>query len=145
MSIVGLPTWLSGKESACQCRRHKRCWWIPGWGKSPEEGNGGPLQDPCLQNPMDRGARQVTVHGAAKEMDMPEHTRTKAHVHTVHHSHACFYQEHFPRMQHVVQAQYVCWVVVFTFSFLTAFSPLKHCSKELKDPTSFSKLLFEAH
>ena len=29
---------------------------IPGWGKSPGEGNGNPLQDYCLENPMDREA-----------------------------------------------------------------------------------------
>ena len=29
---------------------------IPGWGRSPGEGNGNPLQYCCLENPMDRGA-----------------------------------------------------------------------------------------
>ena len=29
---------------------------IPGLGRSPGEGNGNPLQDYCLKNPMDRGA-----------------------------------------------------------------------------------------
>ena len=29
---------------------------IPGWGRSPGEGNGNPLQCSCLENPMDRGA-----------------------------------------------------------------------------------------
>jgi len=28
----------------------------PGSGRSPEEGNGNPLQYSCLKNPMDRGA-----------------------------------------------------------------------------------------
>ena len=39
---------------------------IPGLGRAPGEGNGNPLQYSCLENPMDRGAWQVTVHGAAK-------------------------------------------------------------------------------
>ena len=30
--------------------------WIPGWGRSPGEGNGTPLQYSCLENPMDGGA-----------------------------------------------------------------------------------------
>ena len=30
------------------------------------EGNGNPLQYPCLENPMDRGAWKATVHGVAK-------------------------------------------------------------------------------
>ena len=29
---------------------------IPGWGRSPGEGNGNPLQCSCLENPTDRGA-----------------------------------------------------------------------------------------
>ena len=38
---------------------------IPGWGRSPGEGNGNPLQYSCLENPMDRGAWRATVHGVA--------------------------------------------------------------------------------
>ena len=40
--------------------------WTPGLGRSPGEGNGNPLQYPCLENPMDRGAWWATVHGVAK-------------------------------------------------------------------------------
>ena len=36
---------------------------IPGSGISPGEGNGNPLQDSYLENPMGRGAWQATVHG----------------------------------------------------------------------------------
>ena len=39
---------------------------IPGSGSSPGEGNGNPLQYSCLENPMDRGAWQSTVHGIAR-------------------------------------------------------------------------------
>ena len=39
---------------------------IPGWGRFPGEGNGNPLQYSCLENPMDRGAWQATVHGVMK-------------------------------------------------------------------------------
>ena len=39
---------------------------IPGWGRSPGEGNGNPLQYSCLENPMDREARWATVHGVAE-------------------------------------------------------------------------------
>ena len=59
--IQGLPGDSDGKEPACQCRR-------PGfhslaWEDSPGEGHGNPLQYPCLENPMDRGAWWATVHG----------------------------------------------------------------------------------
>ena len=43
---------------------------IPGLGRSPGEGNGKPLQDSCLGNPMDREIWWVTVHGFTKESDM---------------------------------------------------------------------------
>ena len=39
---------------------------IPVSGRSPGEGNGNPVEYSCLENPMDRGAWQATVHGVAK-------------------------------------------------------------------------------
>ena len=39
---------------------------IPGLGRSPEEGNGNPLQYSCLENPMDRGAWLAIVHRVTK-------------------------------------------------------------------------------
>ena len=44
---------------------------IPGLGRSPREGNGNPLQYSCLENPMNRGTWQATVHGV-KKSDMTE-------------------------------------------------------------------------
>ena len=35
-------------------------------GRSPERGNGYPLQYFCLENPMDRGAWRATVHRVTK-------------------------------------------------------------------------------
>ena len=39
---------------------------IPGSGRSSGEGNGYPLGYFCLENPMDRGVLQATVHAVAK-------------------------------------------------------------------------------
>ena len=39
---------------------------IPGLGRSPEEGNGNPFQDYCLENPMNRGTWWAAVHGVTK-------------------------------------------------------------------------------
>ena len=39
---------------------------IPGSGGSPGGGYGNPLQYACLENPMDRGAWQATVHRVTK-------------------------------------------------------------------------------
>ena len=53
----GLPTDVKG--SACSARDLDS---IPGSGISPGEGNGNPLQYSCLENSMDRGTWQATVH-----------------------------------------------------------------------------------
>ena len=55
-----------GKESACNEGYPGS---VPGWGGSPGEGNGNPLQYSCLENQMDRGAWGASVHALAKELD----------------------------------------------------------------------------
>ena len=60
--ILELPCSSNGKEHACNTGNLGS---NPGSGRSSGEGNGNPLQYSCLENPMDRGACQVTVHGAA--------------------------------------------------------------------------------
>ena len=39
---------------------------ISGLGRYPGEGHGNPLQESCLENPMDRGAWLTTVHRVTK-------------------------------------------------------------------------------
>ena len=39
---------------------------VPGLGRSPGGGHGNPLQNPCPENPTDRGAWRATAHGVAK-------------------------------------------------------------------------------
>ena len=63
ISQKGFPGGLDGKVSACNV---EYLGWIPGSGRSPGEGNGNPLQYSYLENPLDRGAWQATVHGVAK-------------------------------------------------------------------------------
>ena len=60
--VIGLPTWLSGKESVCSAEDTGELGLIPSSGRSPEGGDGNLVQDSCLENPMDRGAWQITVH-----------------------------------------------------------------------------------
>ena len=45
---LGFPWWLSDKEFSCNAGDTDL---IPGWGRSPGEGNGSPLQYSCLENP----------------------------------------------------------------------------------------------
>ena len=55
---------------------------IPGSGRSPGGGNGNPFQSSCLENPMDRGAWQATVHGVAKsQTGLSDLARMHALVH----------------------------------------------------------------
>ena len=44
------------------------------WEDSPGEGDGNTLQYSCLENPVDKEARQATVHGVTKKSDPTEHS-----------------------------------------------------------------------
>ena len=59
LKISNGPDGSDGKESACNVEDPGL---IPGWGRSSGEANGNSLQYPCLENPIDRGARQAMVH-----------------------------------------------------------------------------------
>ena len=59
---MGFPGGSDHKESACNAGDVGL---IPGLGRFPGEGNGYPLQYPCLENSMDRGTWWATVHGIA--------------------------------------------------------------------------------
>ena len=60
---MGFPGGSKGKESACSAGDPGS---ILGLGRSPGEGNGNPLQYPCLENLMDRGTWWAAVHGVTK-------------------------------------------------------------------------------
>ena len=60
---MGFPDGSDGKESVCSVGDPDL---IPGSGRPPGEGNGNTIQYSCLENPMDGGAWQATVHGVAK-------------------------------------------------------------------------------
>ena len=60
---MGFPGTSDSEESACNAGDLGS---IPVLGRSPGEGKGYPLQYSCLENSMDRGAWQVTVHGVSK-------------------------------------------------------------------------------
>ena len=59
----GFPGVSDSKEATCNVGDLGS---ISGLGRSPGEANGNPLQYSHLENPMDKGAQQATVHGVAK-------------------------------------------------------------------------------
>ena len=56
---------------------------IPGWGRSLEVGNGNLLQYSCLDNSINRGDWQATVHGGHIELDTTEQLSTHTHTHGI--------------------------------------------------------------
>ena len=63
MFPYSFPGGSDSKDSACNAGELGS---IPESGRFPGGGNGYSLQYSCLENPMDRGAWQVTVHGIAR-------------------------------------------------------------------------------
>ena len=63
-NMKGLPWWLSGIKNLSA--RQETWFWSPESGQAPREGNSYILQYSCLENSMDRGAWQATVHRVAK-------------------------------------------------------------------------------
>ena len=63
VSGANFPGGSDSKESACSAGGQGL---IHGLGRSPGEGNGNPLQCSCLENPLDGGDWQATVHEVAK-------------------------------------------------------------------------------
>ena len=64
----GFPGGSDGKESACSVGDQGL---ILGLGRGPGGGHSNPLQNSCLQNPMNRRAWQATAHGVGhKELGM---------------------------------------------------------------------------
>ena len=60
---LGLPWWLSGKESTCQCRRHRFNSWVR---KLPWRRKWQPPPVYLPGKPMDRGAWWATIHRVAQ-------------------------------------------------------------------------------
>ena len=56
---------------------------IPGSGRSPGGEHGNPFQHSCLENPMDKGAWQVTVYGVAKSQTRLKQLNTHMFMHHI--------------------------------------------------------------
>ena len=60
---------------------------VPGWGRSPGEGNGNPFQFSYLENSMTAEPGGLHSPWSRKEVDMTEYVCTRAHAHTHTHTH----------------------------------------------------------
>ena len=70
VTICRLPWQFSGKESVCNAGDTWNAASIHGLGRSPGGWHGNPLQCPCLENPMDRGALCVIVCKVAQSQTL---------------------------------------------------------------------------
>ena len=76
---MGFPGGTNGKETACQCRRCKRCRFSPWTGLSPGGGHGNPLQYSCLENLYGQRSLAGKSPWGLKESDMIKATY-QAHI-----------------------------------------------------------------
>ena len=95
------------KASACSAQDLGS---IPRSGRSPGEGNGTPLQYPCLENPMDRGAWWAAVYGVAQSWawlkrlssssrELEPYAATKSSHTTTKISHIANKRHHMPQLR----------------------------------------------
>ena len=87
MVVLGLPRWLSGKESTCNAGAGGDVSLIPGLGRSPRGGHGNPLQYSCLENPMEPGGLQ-SIGSQRVEHDWSDLALT--HMHDLYSSRTIF-------------------------------------------------------
>ena len=83
LSLLHFPGGASGTEFTGNAGDARGVELIPGSGRSPGEGNGNPLQQSCLGNPMDRGAWQP------QSMESLRIRHDRAHTH-----HCCYIVKH---------------------------------------------------
>ena len=115
------PSWVSiyipPIESACNAGEPGS---IPGLGRSPGEGNGNPLQSPCLENAMDRGAWRATVCGVAGTDTTERPPLSLSPSASYPSAHNCLYP-FGSRLQFRCRNTFVCWCQVGTALIFSSF------------------------
>ena len=75
--LLGFPSWLNGKESTCQCRRHGFDPWV---GKVLWRRKWQPLQYTCLENPMDEEPGRLESMGSQKQSGTTKNNDKTKHL-----------------------------------------------------------------
>ena len=128
-AVWGFPGDSNGKESAFNSGDPDS---LPGLWKSPGERNGNPLQYSWLENSMDRGAWQATVHGVAKSRtqlsDFHFGLTTSKYVSSPHfsllNSKFIFLTSYLTSLKHLKYVQ-----IFLTFSNLASLAILPHVGR----------------
>ena len=86
-AALWLPQWLShGVKNLPAMQEPQEAWapegLIPGLGRSPGGGHGNPLQDSCLEDPMDRRAWRATEHRVVNSYSQTWLKQLTMHAHT---------------------------------------------------------------
>ena len=102
---------------------------IPGSGRFPGEGNDNPLQDSCLENPMNRGAWQATVHWIAKSQ-----ARLSDWAHTI--EAVASASDNLPPSPHFFTSKAVCAPLGKQSDLSETGSPREKCSYHIKHTVS---------
>ena len=98
---------------------------VPGSGRSPGEGNGKPLRYFCLENPMDGGAWEATVHGVAKSRtQLSDFTSLHFPLSSIPHHHYPF----SPSFPCQIFGMYVLYNAPFTYHLVIPENPWKFAS-----------------
>ena len=135
------PQWLSGKESTFNSEATGL---IPESGRFPGGGHGNPLQHSCLENSMDRGACQATVHGVTKSRRQLKQlgiwARTRTHTHTHTHTHIPFWKAGVFNLSHLATGTNYGVAFRNQWSFLTCI--FNYFIKNHPQSTQCSKILW---
>ena len=75
----GFPRWHTGKQIACQCRKHKRHGFNSWVGKMPWKRKWQPALVVLPGKSLEKGTWQAIGHRDHKKSDMTEHTHTHTH------------------------------------------------------------------
>ena len=111
--LINLKIFLGGSDGKASAYNVGDLGSIPGMGRSPGKGNGKPLQNSFLENPMDRGSWQATVHEVVKNW-----TRRSNFTFTFTNQSEAYcssMEKEYSMMGKLYQAlkNYVCWIILF--------------------------------